>query len=524
MNNKIISNNNSTSVTLNPGVSFPGVAEDVSKYSSIIITINSDVNGAENGLKIYFGSLATNMKLKYQYNYLKNENKTITLKVTDRFFKLTYTNGTVLQNQFSIQTYLIEEDINNNMTVDFTSNTLDLFGNLKTSAPYTLLDVLHLDSNKNYLLMDEKLLGGTSTYSNASVTMSVTNTSQYVIRQSRMYCQYQPGKSLCIRMTGVINKGSNTSNVTTQIGYFDNINGLFFEYSSLLMYVVLRNNSVDSKILQSSWNVDTLDGNGPSGITIDFTKNIIYYIEFAYLGVGYVKFGVYYDGKLYIAHIIRNIDLSTPYMQTPNLPVRYRIASSSGTGTSSGSMICTCASVQSEGGYNLQGSPFSAGMTTSGKTVASGSFGYLMSIRLADNMRKLVKLQSITILCTTTANTAFELYRCFAQTSSPITTNTGPSITPNYQNVNMYSMVQYDVDGLVGNFAPTGVLIYRGYFSDTVNIGLTNLTDINGPLYLTSGITDPTTLLFATDYYVLCVRNLSNGNNTYYASMNWVEI
>jgi hypothetical protein len=156
-------------------------------------------------------------------------------------------------------------------------------------------------------------------------------------------------------------------------------------------------------------------------------------------------------------------------------------------------------------------------MTTSGKSVSTNGVNYLMSIRIASNQRKLVKLQSITILCSTTANSVFELYRCFAKTSSPMA---GTAFTAADTN----SIVEFDITAAVNSFTPAtagGVLVYRGYFASTVNIGLTDLSNNDGPLYLTTGIDTPT---FATDYYVLCVRNLPAASNTYFASMNWVEI
>lgn len=508
---KIISNGNSTSELLDISETFTGTIEDVSKYISILITINSDISSIENGVEVYFGATTSSMKLKAQYTYKANENISIPLKVTDRFFRIIYNNSATLQTTFTIQTYFMERNMDGDVNVSFNTKALDLFGNLKTSNPFTILDITHI-GNKNNLMMDE-LNNGTSNYNNASVDMSVSGSGQSVIRQSRMYAQYQPGKSLCIRMTGVINGASNDTTTTSRIGYFDDMNGLFFEYSNNNMYIVERNNGVDTQIIQSDWNIDTLDGNGVSGTTIPFDYNIIYYIEFAFLGVGHVRFGFYYDGVLYIAHILRHTTLSYPYILSPNLPVRYMITSTGGSGT----LICTCASVQSEGGYNLMGFPFSAGMTTAGKSVSSSGVNYLMSIRLATNQRKLVKMQSITIFCTTSGNAAFELYRCFAKTTSPMA---GTSYTAADNN----SVVEYDITAAVSSFNPTtssAILVYRGYFSDSVNLGLTNLSDIDGPLYLNSGIDTPT---YSTDYYILCVRNYTSSANTYFASMNWVEI
>lgn len=43
-------------------------------------------------------------------------------------------------------------------------------------------------------------------------------------------------------------------------------------------------------VTQSNFNHDTLDGNGPSGLTVDFTKGNVFQIDFQYLGFGSIKF------------------------------------------------------------------------------------------------------------------------------------------------------------------------------------------------------------------------------------------
>jgi hypothetical protein len=109
---KVLSYNNSTTTTLGSSNIYTGTIEDVTQYSNIIITINSDVDSVENGVKIYFGSSITSMKLKSQYTYFANENKTINLTITDRFFNIIYTNNTLAQSTFSIQTFFLNNNSN----------------------------------------------------------------------------------------------------------------------------------------------------------------------------------------------------------------------------------------------------------------------------------------------------------------------------------------------------------------------------------------------------------------------------
>ena len=367
--------------------------------------------------------------------------------------------------------------------------------------------------------------------------MSVNANNDVVIRQSRLYTAYQPGKSLCIRMTGVLNAktSGNGTNTKSRIGYFDENNGLFFEYNNGTCYVVERKNGSDVRTSQINWNLDTLDGNGTSGITIDFTKNIIFYIELAYLGVGIVKYGFVYSGTLYVAHINYHTNLSYPYIVTPNLPIRWELISTSTT-SNTAQLICTCGSVQSEGGYSLIGNPFGMGMDNTSYRVdnADTSKNYVMSIRLKASNRKTVKLVALSLICTSGSNVIYNLYRIKSPTTVPITGNpaTGsPTVT--FNNITN-SVTQYHFNTSTSGGTPVSNflvdltnadLLYRNYFTANESLNLSNFANIGGPIYLTAGI-DTTSYGggFYSDYLILVVQQLSNTDETYYGSMNWIEL
>jgi hypothetical protein len=570
---KHVSNNNSTSLLLNANLTFTGIVESVSIYESVSITIVSNQSSATDGIKLYLGPTADNLSIKYTYSYTANEDKLITLKLTDNFFKLVYINGSTNQASFNIQTFysyvlpqgtitlpdLIEVELHDaaGNSITSTSNALDvniknastitsfdpkqydLFGNIKVSNSFTLLDIAHI-YDKNTLFMDEYTRGAaTSVFdsTNASVLMSVNVNNDVVIRQSRLYSAYQPGKSLCIRMTGVINAktSGNGTNTVSRIGYFDENNGLYFEYSGGIYYIVERKNGVDTKTSQSNWNIDRLDGNSPSGINIDFTKNIIYYIELAYLGVGIVKYGFVFSGTLYVAHINYHTTITYPYIVTPNLPMRWELTSTSTT-SNTGQLICTCGSVQSEGGYSLIGNPFGMGMSTTSFTVDNNNTGenYVMSIRLKASNRKTVKLVSLSLICTSGSSAIYNLYRIKSPTTIPITGNpaTG-SPAVNYSNITN-SVTQYHFNTSTSGGTPVSNflvdltnadLLYRHYFTANESLNLTNFSTIGGPIYLTAGI-DTTAYGggFYSDYLVLVVKQITNNNETYYGSLNWIEL
>jgi hypothetical protein len=250
----------------------------------------------------------------------------------------------------------------NNVNTEYTvigggdgSPAYDAFGRLRVSNPLTIFDSKNIMSKNN--LFDESTSGSGSvsyTANKSTVNLNVTTASgDKVIRQSKRVMSYQPGKSLFNLNTFVM--AADDANLRQRIGMFDANNGIFFEKTASTLYIVRRSytsgSSVDDSIAQSSWNGDKLDGTGASGYTLDETKANILFMDFEWLGVGAVRVGFVIDGKFIIAHTFKNANsLTTVYMQTANLPIRYEIEA---TGTLSGSATLQqiCSTVMSEGGY-----------------------------------------------------------------------------------------------------------------------------------------------------------------------------
>jgi hypothetical protein len=83
--------------------------------------------------------------------------------------------------------------------------------------------------------------------------------------------------------------------------------------------------TIDTKIAQSSWNLDKCDGTGPSGYSIDLSKMQMWYIDFSWYGAGFVRWGVRgTDGNVIYVHKLINNNVNTEaYMRSGNLPARY---------------------------------------------------------------------------------------------------------------------------------------------------------------------------------------------------------
>jgi hypothetical protein len=88
---------------------------------------------------------------------------------------------------------------------------------------------------------------------------------------------------------------------------------------------VLVSKTIDKKIPQFEWNLDTMDGDGPSGYDIDLTKMQMFYIDYSWYGAGFIRFGMRgVDGLVTYCHKIINNNLNAEaYMRSGNLPARY---------------------------------------------------------------------------------------------------------------------------------------------------------------------------------------------------------
>ena len=90
---------------------------------------------------------------------------------------------------------------------------------------------------------------------------------------------------------------------------------------------VVVTKTIDIKVPQSQWNLDSADGNGPSKFNIDPTKIQMAYMDYSWYGAGKIRFGFKdAEGKVrYVHQFVHNNQLNEAYMRSGNLPGRYEI-------------------------------------------------------------------------------------------------------------------------------------------------------------------------------------------------------
>ena len=84
----------------------------------------------------------------------------------------------------------------------------------------------------------------------------------------------------------------------------------------------------DKKVKQSEFNLDKMDGTGPSGYNFDHAKMQMIGIQYSWYGAGFIDFMVRgSDGNFVFAHRMRNSNVNTEaFMRSGNLPVRYEVS------------------------------------------------------------------------------------------------------------------------------------------------------------------------------------------------------
>lgn len=276
-------------------------------------------------------------------------------------------------------------------------SAVDAFGRARVSNPVTLYDSFHryADNGKEN---QANSVGATASFNSntSSIDMTVDTTSgHYVYRESKKVFAYQPGKSLQILKTFVMNP--HKTNLRQRVGYFDSLNGFYLERSDLTTSKVcfVKRSSVTGSVIntpvdRADWNIDKLDGTGPSLLTLDLDNPQILFIDIEWLGVGSVRMGFVINGQFINCHTFHHANLtSSPkgaYIQSACLSTRSEIENV-GTTVGSSTYKQICSTVISEGGYALTGRPrnYSIPLSPGYRLSTAGTFYPVVSIRLNPN-------------------------------------------------------------------------------------------------------------------------------------------
>lgn len=390
----------------------------------------------------------------------------------------------------------------------------DAFGRLRTANAFTLFDSSHRYKD-NGLWSTTSGTGGTTTFNaNAGlVELAVTTTSgSEVVRESTKVFPYQPGKSLLVMSTFVMEPGK--AGLRQRVGYYGASNGIYLEKNGVNSPTFVERNSVtgsvtETSVAQTNWNQDKLDGTGPSGLTIDLAKAQILWMDIEWLGLGTVRIGFIINGKFIHCHSFHHANLiNSTYITTASLPLRYEIKNITATASSS-TLKQICSTVISEGGYELRGLQQAIGtsITSPYNLATAGTFYPVISIRLKSTaLDAIVVLSALSIMAAGgTANYCWRIIE-----SATTTGGTWVSAGSN-------SSVEYN---LTGTATAGGRVAAQGYFSAS-NQALAPTDILREALFKFQLERDG---LSGTPYEITLAATASANTSTVHASLDWEEI
>ena len=398
-------------------------------------------------------------------------------------------------------------------TVSTATGTTDAFGRIRTSAPLTLFDSSHR-YHDNGLWATSTASGGSATFdANAGlVNLAVTTASgSEVIRETTKCFSYQPGKSLLVMSTFTF--AAAKTGLRQRVGYYGANNGMYLELANNDLNFVERSYStgslVETRVSKANWNIDPLDGTGPSNLALDVTKSQILWMDIEWLGLGTVRLGFVINGKFIHCHSFHHANIITgTYITTASLPLRYEITNTATTASSS-TLKQVCSTVISEGGYELRGLQQAIGtdITTPTALLLAGTYYPVISLRLkSTNLDAIVILTAISILGAS-ANANYN-WRVMANTTTTGGTWTSAGAT---------SSVEYN---LTGTATSGGRTLAEGYFSST-NQSTASIDILKEALFKFQLERDS---LASTAYELSLVVSASVATSNVHASMDWEEI
>jgi hypothetical protein len=414
-----------------------------------------------------------------------------------------------------------------NVSTGLTNTNFDAFGRLRISEPYTLFEFSSIlgkgDSGRGVALIDEAVTGSASSTWNPEsyIDMSVTGAGS-VIRQSHEYIVYQPGKSKLIMMTGVlyhIGGSTTTTGLVARVGAFDASMGVFVEYSNDQMYIVMRKSGIDTRIAQSAWNLDHLNGAGGCPYDVSFNKAQIYVFDFEWLGVGRVRCGIVIGGALYYYHQFSHInELDSPYIRTAKLPLRYEITGTTGTNNS---MHMICGTVISEGGFSplTRSFAFPNALQTQFYNLnppPTGTFVPFITLRVRNSYPQrygTIKIKRVDIF--NTSSSEYGAWQLIVGGS--LSSGTAGSFTV-YDTPS--SIVEINSGYTDTSRWTGGVVIASDFYATRTNsIQFTTADElIQAPAICFNQLTD------TSDTITLVVNSFTGGTNNVYFTINWIEI
>jgi hypothetical protein len=403
---------------------------------------------------------------------------------------------------------------------------LDAFGRLRTSENFTTFNYYpSLLSNNTTLDIDvfvSRQNGGAQTYDSQNfINMPINGSGDtYSLRTTKQPMIYQPGKSRLIFMTGVLMATiPPTATTTSRMGLFsvDSATppvvtaGTYLKCNGVnLFWEDVTQKTVDpiTTVIQSSWNIDTFNGTGPSGKTLTIAnaaETLLIVIDQEWLGVGRIRCGFIIDGVIYYGHQFLHNGFTVQYTKTPRLNLSYYIS-----GTTANSMRQMCCTNIIESGYFTTGRINNISVPISNFVSLNGTNDrVILGIQINSAYPNATFFINYLNFYYTGGASKYSQYKIqLFSTNGPIGVL---SATPTFTSL-PNSAVQYFYGAGGINVTTPGFIIGSGYLdvSSSINIALSEFASLQ------------TRQLF-TQYDTLYITGISNDGGTMGVSVIFVE-
>lgn len=358
---------------------------------------------------------------------------------------------------------------------------------------------------------DEELTGTASSTVNTymgMIEMSVGGTAgDQVVRQTRRVQRYIPGRQNEISMSVIF--GTPTTGIRRRYGLFDDYNGAYFEDGGDgTYYVVCRRNTseglLEERVARADWNVDKLDGTGPSGITADSTKIQLMIIEYEWYGAGQVEFKFIINNNAYSVHQFNHGNRSSvPWSAPPFLPVRAELTNVTGiAGTHT--FYTGSFSTMIEGNVGPLGVESNANSPITGRSMSSANTFYpILSIRLKSD-----RLHGVVLPFDMQAATLDNTQIFYRLTLNSVLTGA------DWQPVSDEGFVEYDVSA---TSATDGRILKTGFIG-TYQQGVSIKFDDRSTNQLGRNSMGSTSDILTVEVAAV------GANKSAFASINWIEV
>jgi len=264
-------------------------------------------------------------------------------------------------------------------------------------ANYSPVDQITFPYNINTDIVNViETAGGTVVQANnmAVLNTSATTASAAVITTIGQI-PYRAGQGHICRFSCIFGGVPTVATAYIGAGIGDANDGYGFKKNNIGFNVSYRTDGLETNIIQSAWNIDKLDGSGPSGMTIDITKGNSYQIAYG-SGFGTVNFSVESDvsGDYVLVHTLAlaNI-LIVPSAFNPTFPIRAEAANGAGTDNLTLSVAAISSFIEGKNAIK-----YAHGVLNSQSGIENGNFATEVEIITFFNLIRLMFLEAWQII------------------------------------------------------------------------------------------------------------------------------